>query len=97
MGREGGAQAAEARQGLLYGFDGKTLIHPDQIAPCNAVFTPADEEIAWARRIIAAFEAPEAQGKGAIRVDGKMVELLHRDQALRLVAVAERIAAVEQA
>ena len=88
---------AEARQGLLYGFDGKTLIHPDQIAPCNAVFTPADEEIAWARRIIAAFEAPEAQGTGAIRVDGKMVELLHRDQALRLVAVAERIAAVEQA
>jgi citrate lyase subunit beta / citryl-CoA lyase len=83
---------AEAQQGLLYGFDGKTLIHPDQIAPCNTVFTPSADEVDWARRIITAFEAPEAQGKGAIRLEGKMVELLHRDEALRLVAVAERIA-----
>jgi len=83
----------EARQGLLYGFDGKTLIHPDQVDSCNAVFTPSEEETARARRVIAAFDAPEAQGKGAIQLDGKMVELLHRDQALRLVAVAERIAA----
>jgi citrate lyase subunit beta/citryl-CoA lyase len=84
---------AEAEQGLLYGFDGKSLIHPDQIEPCNAVFSPSAEELAWARTLIAAFDAPENAGKGAIRVEGKMVELLHRDQARRLIAVAERIAA----
>ena len=83
---------AEAEQGLLFGFDGKTLIHPDQIAPTNAVFSPSDSELAWAKAVIDAFELPENAGKGAIRVDGKMVELLHRDQALRLVAVAQAIA-----
>jgi len=84
---------AEAEQGLLYGFDGKSLIHPAQIDPCNAVFSPTADELAWAQTVIAAFELPENRGRGAIRVDGKMVELLHRDQALRLVAVSERIAA----
>lgn len=84
---------AEAEQGLLFGFDGKSLIHPDQIEPCNRVFSPSAEEIAWARTIIAAFDLPEHAGRGAIRVEGKMVELLHRDQARSLLAVAERIAA----
>lgn len=83
---------AEAQQGLLFGFDGKTLIHPDQIAPCNAVFTPGDDELAWASAVIAAFALPENAGKGAIRVDGRMVELLHLDQARHLVAIAEHIA-----
>jgi citrate lyase subunit beta/citryl-CoA lyase len=83
---------AEAEQGLLFGFDGKTLIHPDQIGPCNQVFSPGADELAWARSVIDAFALPENAGKGAIRVEGKMAELLHLDQARRLVAVAEQIA-----
>ena len=84
---------AEAEQGLLLGFDGKSVIHPDQIAPCNAVFTPPADELDRARAVIAAFALPENAGKGAIKVDGKMTELLHLEQAQRLVAVAEQIAA----
>ncbi len=84
---------AEAAQGLLFGFDGKSLIHPDQIAPCNETFSPSDEELRWAQTVIEAFRQPEAQGKGAIRVDGKMVELLHLEQARQLVAIANMIAA----
>lgn len=83
--------AAEAAQGLEFGFDGKTLIHPDQIAPCNAVFSPDAAEIAWAEAVEAAFALPENAGKGAIKVDGKMVELLHLDQARRVLAVAAAI------
>jgi len=84
---------AEARQGLLFGFDGKSLIHPDQIAPTNTVFSPGEEELAQARAIIEAFALPENAGKGAIRVEGKMAELLHLDQAHRLVAMARAIGA----
>jgi citrate lyase subunit beta/citryl-CoA lyase len=84
---------AEAEQGLLFGFDGKSLIHPAQIEPCNAVFSPSEDELAFAHAVIAAFALPENAGKGAIRVEGKMAELLHLDQARRLVAVAERIGA----
>jgi citrate lyase subunit beta/citryl-CoA lyase len=82
---------AEAEQGLLFGFDGKSLIHPDQIAPCNEIFSPSEEELRWARAVIEAFTLPENVGKGAIRVEGKMAELLHLEQARRLVAVAEQI------
>lgn len=85
--------SAEADQGLLFGFDGKTLIHPDQIAPCNAVFSPSAEELAQAEAVIAAFDLPENAGKGAIRVDGRMVELLHLEQARQTVAIARQIAA----
>ena len=84
---------SEAEQGLLFGFDGKTLIHPNQIAPCNTVFSPSADELAWAQAVIDAFALPENAGKGAIRVEGKMAELLHLEQARRLVAVAEQIAA----
>ena len=84
---------AEAAQGVLFGFDGKTLIHPDQIAPCNEAFSPSEEELRWARVVIEAFQQPEARGKGAIKVEGKMVELLHMHQARQLVAVADMIAA----
>jgi citrate lyase subunit beta/citryl-CoA lyase len=84
---------AEARQGLLFGFDGKSLIHPAQIDPCNAVFSPGEADLAWAHGVIEAFSLPQNQGKGAIRVDGKMTELLHLEQARRTVAVAERIVA----
>jgi citrate lyase subunit beta/citryl-CoA lyase len=87
------ALEAACRQGADLGFDGKTLIHPSHLAICNEVFSPADGEIAWARAVIAAFDAAENAGKGALRVDGRLAERLHRDQARRLVAVADAIAA----
>lgn len=82
----------ECRQGRLLGMDGKTLIHPAQIDIANEVYGPPDAEIAWARRIIAAFEQPEHQGRGAISLDGQMVELLHLEIARRTVAMADAIA-----
>ncbi|ATQ44485.1 HpcH/HpaI aldolase/citrate lyase family protein [Caulobacter mirabilis] len=85
------------RQGVEFGFDGKTLIHPKQIGVCNVLFSPSPAEVDWARAVIAAFALPENQGKGAIRVDGKMTELLHLAQAQRLVAVADAIHAAEAA
>jgi citrate lyase subunit beta / citryl-CoA lyase len=84
--------AAECRQACELGFDGKTLIHPQQIAPCNAAFSPSDDEVAWARTIIAAFDQPENANKGAIQIDGRMVERLHADMARRTVAIADAIA-----
>ncbi|MGE0597604.1 MAG: CoA ester lyase [Hyphomonadaceae bacterium] len=84
---------AECEQGLMFGFDGKTLIHPSQIEACNRVYAPAPEEVTRARAVIAAFAAPENAGKGVIKVDGKMTELLHLAEAHRIVAVAEAIAA----
>ena len=90
--RDLAAFRAEAEQGLLFGFDGKSLIHPDQIDPCNAVFSPSAEDLNWAAAVIAAFAFPENAGKGAIRVEGKMTELLHLDQARRLTAFADLIA-----
>jgi citrate lyase subunit beta/citryl-CoA lyase len=89
------ALEAVCRQGAEFGFDGKSLIHPSHLAICNAAFTPAPAEVAWARAVIAAFAAPENAGKGALRVEGRLAELLHRDQAVRLVAVADAIAAAE--
>jgi len=86
---------AEARQGLLFGFDGKSLIHPDQIAPCNDCFSPGEDELARARAVIAAFALPENAGKGAIQVEGRMAERLHLEDARRLLAIAEMIAAGE--
>lgn len=80
--------ADQCAQGAEFGFDGKTLIHPRQIAACNAAFTPDAAAVAWARMIIAAFAAPENAGKGALRVEGRMVERLHLAQAERDLAVA---------
>jgi citrate lyase subunit beta / citryl-CoA lyase len=85
------------RQGLELGFDGKTLIHPKTIAAANRIFAPAEEEVAWARRIIAAHAEAAAQGKGVIVVDGKLIENLHVGEAQRTVALAEAIAALEAA
>jgi citrate lyase subunit beta/citryl-CoA lyase len=81
--------SAECRQARDLGFDGKTLIHPQQIAPCNAAFSPAPEEVAWARKIIAAFDLPENAGKGVIQIEGRMVERLHAELARQVVAIAE--------
>lgn len=83
----------ECLQGRALGFDGKTLIHPDQIATANEIFAPAAEEVAVARKIIAAFDLPENKGKGVITLDGRMVELLHAEMARRTVAIADAIAA----
>jgi citrate lyase subunit beta/citryl-CoA lyase len=84
---------AECRQALEFGYDGKTLIHPSQIETANTVFAPSAEEVTRAQAIIAAFALPENAGKGVIKVDGRMTELLHLEEAKRVVAVAEAIGA----
>jgi citrate lyase subunit beta / citryl-CoA lyase len=88
--------ALECAQARDLGFDGKTLIHPGQIVACNAIFTPPVEEVAHARRIIAAFELPENASRGAIQLDGQMVERLHAEMARRTIALADAIAATSQ-
>ena len=86
----------ECTQARDLGFDGKTLIHPGQIEACNAIFTPPAEEVAQARKIIAAFERPENASRGAISLDGQMVERLHADMARRTIEIADSIAALAQ-
>ena len=86
---------AECAQGRDLGMDGKTVIHPKQLGPCNEVFAPSDDEVAAARAIMAAFALPENAGKGALRLEGKMVERLHADMAAKTVAIADTIAAQE--
>ena len=86
--------ALESAQARDLGFDGKTLIHPGQIDACNAIFTPPAEEVARARAIIAAFERPENATRGAIQIDGQMVERLHADMARRTIAIADAMAAM---
>ena len=84
--------AAEARQGREMGFDGKTLIHPSQVEPCNEAYAPTESEIDYSRRVIDAFEEGVAEGKGVITVDGRMIENLHVDNARRVLAIAAAIA-----
>jgi citrate lyase subunit beta/citryl-CoA lyase len=76
---------AEAVQGAELGFDGKTLIHPRQIEACNRIFGPTQEQLAWARSVVEAFSQPDAEGRGAIRLGGQMVERLHLEQAKRML------------
>jgi citrate lyase subunit beta/citryl-CoA lyase len=80
--------AREAQESRAMGFDGKTLIHPSQIAPCHEAFRPTSDELDFARRVVAAFQIPENLVSGAIDVDGKMVERLHFDAAKRVLALA---------
>jgi citrate lyase subunit beta / citryl-CoA lyase len=82
----------ECAQARDLGFDGKTLIHPNQIDACNAAFSPTAEEVAQARKVMAAFDLPENRGKGVVALDGRMVERLHAEMARRTVAIAEAIA-----
>jgi len=84
--------AAECAQARDLGFDGKTLIHPNQIEPCNAAFSPTPDEVAQARRMIAAFDLPENKDKGVVQIEGRMVERMHAEMARRTVAIAEAIA-----
>lgn len=83
--------AAECDQGVRFGFDGKTLIHPSQIAACNTAFSPTEEAIAWATTVVEAFAEPDAAGKGVILIAGKMVERLHYEQAQHTLAIAAAI------
>ena len=85
--------AKECAQGVDLGFDGKTLIHPSQIEPCNTAFSPSPADVEQARKMIAAFDLPENKGKGVVSIDGRMVERMHAEMARRTVAIAEAIAA----
>jgi citrate lyase subunit beta / citryl-CoA lyase len=84
--------AAECRQGVEMGFDGKTLIHPGQVEPANAAWSPSFDEVEYSRRVIEAFSAAEAEGRGVITVDGRMIENLHVANARRTLSVADAIA-----
>jgi len=81
----------ECERGRTLGMDGKTLIHPSQVGPCNQIFSPTEEEVEWSRKIIEAFRRPENKQKGVIVVEGRMVERLHLGMAERTVSIAEQI------
>ncbi len=83
---------AEARHGKAMGFDGKTLVHPSQVAPANEVWAPSADEVDFAERVIAAFDDARAAGQGVITVDGRMIEHLHVENAKRILAVSTAIA-----
>ncbi len=87
---------AECEHGRTLGMDGKTLIHPSQVGPCNDIFSPSDEEVGWSRKIISAFDNPDNAKKGVITVEGKMVERLHLVQAKRTVAIANAVNQLEE-
>jgi citrate lyase subunit beta/citryl-CoA lyase len=86
---------AACRQGLELGFDGKTLIHPKQVVPCNRVFSPSAEDVAHSTKIIEAYEQAERDGKGVLLVDGKLVENLHVESAKRLLTIWDAIQKLE--
>ena len=83
--------AQECTQAVEFGFDGKTLVHPNQIDPCNTAFSPSPDDVAQARKMIAAFELPENKGRGVVSIEGRMVERMHAEMARRTVAIAEAI------
>jgi citrate lyase beta subunit len=88
---------AVCQQGLEMGFDGKTLIHPTQVEPCNEIFAPSAAELAQAEKIVAAFKAAQAAGKGVVTVDGRMIENLHVEQAERALVLAAAIKELQAA
>ena len=83
--------AAECRQGRDFGFDGKTLIHPSQVEPCNEIFAPSVDEVSHAHRVIAAFEEAGREGRGVATLDGRLIENLHVADAQRILAFAEAV------
>jgi citrate lyase subunit beta/citryl-CoA lyase len=85
------------KQGLEMGFDGKTLIHPSQVEPCNEIFAPSAAELEMAGKIVTAFKAAQAEGKGVATVDGRMIENLHVEQAERALALAAAIKELQAA
>ncbi len=89
---------AVCRQGLEMGFDGKTLIHPSQVEPCNEIFAPSARRARrWRARSSSAFKAAQAEGKGVVTVDGRMIENLHVEQAERALALAAAIKELQAA
>ncbi len=88
---------AVCQQGLEMGFDGKTLIHPSQVEPCNEVFAPGTAELEMAGKIVSAFKTAQAEGKGVVTVDGRMIENLHVEQAERALALAAAIRELQAA
>jgi citrate lyase subunit beta/citryl-CoA lyase len=84
--------AAACRQAADLGFDGKTLIHPRQVAVANEVFAPSAADVDWARRVIEAHAGALARGAGVVVLDGRLIENLHVDDARRVLALAEAIA-----
>lgn len=85
---------AEAQQGKEMGFDGKTLLHPDQVGPCNEVFAPSAQEIEDAHGMIAAFDEGMARGEGIVTYNGRIVENLHVESARRILAIDEAVRAM---
>jgi citrate lyase subunit beta/citryl-CoA lyase len=84
---------AEAKVAQAIGFKGKYVIHPDQVAPVNAVFTPSKDEVAYARRVVAAAAQAAKLRRGSVALDGKMIDAPIAERARRVIALAERIAA----
>ncbi len=83
------------RQGAAFGFDGRSLIHPTHLETCNRVYAPPPEEVAWAAAVVAAFEDPANEGRGALRVEGRLAERLHLSEARRLLDLAASIEAAD--
>jgi citrate lyase subunit beta/citryl-CoA lyase len=83
--------STECEQGRVLGFDGKTLIHPSQIETANRVFAPCEAELSHAKAVVEAFARPKNRGKGVINLNGQMIELLHLEQAERLIAIDDAI------
>jgi citrate lyase subunit beta/citryl-CoA lyase len=88
---------AVCQQGVEMGFDGKTLIHPSQVEPCNEIFAPSAAELEMAGKIVTAFKQAQAEGKGVVTVDGRMIENLHVEQAERALALASAIKELQAA
>ena len=88
---------AACQQGVEMGFDGKTLIHPGQVEPCNEIFAPSAAELEMAGKIVVAFKSAQAEGKGVVTVDGRMIENLHVEQAERALALAAAIRELQAA
>ena len=93
--KNNGGFLAECAQGAEMGFDGKTLIHPDQVVGANNTWAPSEAEVEHARRVIAAFDEALAVGKGVVQLDGRMIENLHVDNARRAIAIAAAIASMQ--
>ncbi|HRW17616.1 MAG TPA: CoA ester lyase [Dermatophilaceae bacterium] len=87
--------AAECTQGRAMGFDGKTIIHPGQVDPCNAAYAPSDTQVADAEGLILAFDAAKAEGRGVCTYNGKLVEQLHVDMARKVLATRAAIEALQ--
>jgi len=87
---------ATCRQGAAFGFDGRSVIHPTHLETCNRVFAPPPEDVIWAAAVVAAFAEPQNEGRGALRVEGRLAERLHLAEARRLLDLAASIQAANE-